>query len=174
MPEIDLREYERAAAGSTVFRGVELELLMETLAAWKERPGEPYILLDLRDGRTLAAFAIMCRASNRDNTYEIRYLCVDRDYRATHGGARIFEMIDEEALRRDHYALLHYETSRKKLDGLGMVKPEDSGYRMIGHIPDFYTEGNDYYLYAKMVYRNPPLPKETRADAPSETPGLSP
>lgn len=167
MPEIDLREYEHAAAGSNVYRGVELELLMETLNAWKERPGDPYILLDLRDGRTLAAFALICRASNRNNTYEIRYLCVDRDYRATIGGARIFEMIDEEVLRRDPYALLQYETSRKKLSGLGQATPEAAGYRMIGHIPDFYAEGNDYYLYARMTYRNPPPPREARADDPA-------
>ncbi|MGB4571705.1 MAG: hypothetical protein WBH97_02670 [Rectinemataceae bacterium] len=173
MPDyIDLSEYEHAAIGCGAYKGVELDLLKETLESWKTDPGDPYILLDLRDGKTLAAFAIICKASGRDSTFEIRYACVDRDFHATAGGVRILEMIEEEAIRRQPQALLQLEISQRKLNCLGSITLEDFGYALIGHIKDFYGEGNDYFMYTKFVYRNPPEKTDKPARHEAAEPGV--
>lgn len=174
MQSIDLTEYERTATTCNALKGIEFDLLKETLASWKESPGRPYILLDLRDGRSLAAFAVISKAQGRDTTFEVRYIVVDRDYRASTGGASILRMIEEEVLRLQPSGLIQIEISRRKLACAGSLSLEDAGYRLIGHIPDFYGEGNDYFMYTKAVYRNPPKKDKPAAhpasQAASETP----
>ena len=60
--------------GVSVTVGVEVDVLHETLLSWKDAPGDPYTVLELRDGKILAAFAIVSRITGRDSTFDIRYL----------------------------------------------------------------------------------------------------
>lgn len=154
--KIDFREFERAASNTGVFKGVEVDILHETLVSWSSSPGNPYTVLELRDGKTLAAFAIVSRSSGRDSTHDIRYIVLDRDYRSTEGGKRILEMIDEDLLAKNSYGVIRLETSGKKLGNLGVECYEASGYRIIGHIAGYYGDDDDYYYLMKTVYRNPP------------------
>lgn len=153
---VDMQEFEKVAMHTGAFKGVEIDLLHETLLSWKSSPGDPYTLLELRDGRTLVAFAIISRISSREATYDIRYIVLDIDYRSTEGGRHLLQMLDEDLLSRNSYAVIRFETSGKKLEILGHQTFEELGYRMIGHIPGYYGEKDDYYYLIKTAYLNPP------------------
>jgi len=157
MPDyVNMQEFEQVASYTGAFKGVEIDLLHETLLSWKSSPGDPYTVLELRDGKTLVAFAIIGRINGRESTFDIRYIVVDRDYKSTEGGKHLLEMLDEDLLKKSSYAVIRLETSGKKLENL---KPEaflEAGYKMIGHIPGYYGQDDDYYYLIKTVYRHPP------------------
>lgn len=160
---VDMQEFERVASNTGVFKGVEIDLLHETLLSWKISPGDPYTVLELRDGKILVAFAIISRINGRESTYDIRYIVVARDYRSTEGGNHLLGLLDEDLLSRNSYAVVRLETSGKKLDNLRPEIFHAAGYKMIGHIPGYYGSDDDYYYLIKTVYRNPPkfsVPKE--------------
>jgi ribosomal protein S18 acetylase RimI-like enzyme len=139
-----------------VFNGVEIDLLHETLLSWQSSPGDPYTVLELRDGKTLAAFAIIGKISGRESTFDIRYIVLDRDYRSSEVGRRLLEMIDVDLLKKGSYAVIRLETSTSKAGNAGAACYEEGGYKVIGHIVGYYGEYDDYYYLMKTIYRNPP------------------
>ncbi len=161
---IDIHELEKAAGRTGVFKAIEIDLLHETLLSWKNSPGDPYTVLELRDGKSLVAFAIISRISGRESTYDIRYLIVDRDYRTTEGGRHLLQLIDDELLANSSYAVIRLESSGLKLLNIGPDTLTEAGYKIIGHIESYYGEDNDYYYLIKTAYRNPP--KFTKPEAP--------
>lgn len=164
---ISLQEFERSASATGIFKGVEIDLLHETLLSWKSSPGKPYTVLELRDGKTLAAYAISCKITGRDSTYDIRYFVVDRDYRHTEGGRHLLALIDQELLKAYPYAVIRAEFSTRKLIGLGAKTLEDAGYRLIGHIKDYHGEGDDYYYFIHVAYRHKPVFEKPELDIDS-------
>jgi ribosomal protein S18 acetylase RimI-like enzyme len=157
MPEsLDIQEFERVASRTGVFKGVEIDLLHETLLSWKESQGDPYTLLELRDGKILAAFALIGKISGRESTFDIRYIVLDRDYRTPQVGKRILEMIDADLLKKGSYAVIRLETSTSKVGNAGSAIYEEGGYKVIGHIAGYYGEYDDYFYLMKTLYRNPP------------------
>ncbi|HOX33224.1 MAG TPA: GNAT family N-acetyltransferase [Spirochaetales bacterium] len=148
---IDAREYEQLARETGVFKDIELDILKESLLVWQKRPGDPYTLLDLRDGRTLAGFALMARAQNTEYSYDIRALCIERAYIGKGVSQRLLEMLEEELLGRESSALIRCELSRRKEDALGRGLFIQAGYSLLGHIADFYEAGDDYFMYAKHI-----------------------
>jgi len=166
---LDIEEFERVASRTGVFNGVEIDLLHETLLSWKSSQGDPYTVLELRDGKNLAAFAIIGRMSGRESTFDIRYIVLDRDYRTAQVGGRILEMIDADLLKKGSYAVIRLETSTSKLENAGVSTYEEGGYRVIGHIIGYYGEHDDYYYLMKTVYRNPPTFTSPPGPPPQET-----
>ena len=156
LENVDMQEFERVASNTGVFKGVEIDLLHETLLSWKSAPGDPYTVLELRDGKILVAFAIISRINGRESTYDIRYLVVDRDYHSTEGGKHLLELLDEDLLNHGSYAVIRLETSGKKLGNFRPEAFQEAGYRMIGHIPGYYGADDDYFYLIKTVYRTPP------------------
>jgi len=155
LPTIDVHEYESLARDSGVYKDIEIEILAETLLAWKSRPGEPHILLDLRDGKFLAGFAILAKAQNTDSAYDIRDFCIDRAYIGKGVGERLIEMLEEETKRLETSALIRLEISRRKEDSLGRGLFLSCGYTLVGHIPDFYGTEDDYFMYLKYIAKAP-------------------
>lgn len=165
---MDTREYETLALQSGAYRDLEIGILKELLGSWREHPGDPNTLLELRDGRTLAGFAIIARARETDMTFDIRALCVDRLYKSKGVGSRLIDMLEEEALTGRRDVLVRIETSQIKEETIGTGLFIEKGYAMIGHIPDFYAPGDDYFIYARHV-RPAPAPAEgTSAPASGE------
>lgn len=169
---IDVREYASLARETGAYKDIELDILEEALLAWQRHPGQPYTLLDLRDGRILAGFAIMSKAPNTDFTYDIRDLCIERAYIGKGVSRRLLEMLEEEARRIEGSAIVRIETSRRKEDSLGRGTFTEAGYSTIGHIVDFYEAGDDYLIYAKHVTREAPpgeewAPEEAAAGLPA-------
>ncbi len=149
----ELKEYRDLARDSEAFKNIELDILGETLKDWLERPGDPHTLLELRDGRLLAGFAIMEKAGNTDFTFDIKAFCVDRAYIGKGVAQRLALMLEEEALARESACILRIETSGRKEASYGPGAFEGSGFALIGHIPAFYGEGDDFFMYAKHLRR---------------------
>ncbi|MCX7026762.1 MAG: hypothetical protein NT061_04560 [Spirochaetes bacterium] len=157
MPEsFNIQEFERAANRTGVFKGVEIDLLHETLLSWLSSPADPYTVLELRDGKTLAAFAIIGRVSGRESTFDIRYIVLDRDYRLPEVGRRLLAMIDDDLLSKGSYAVIRLETSTSKIGNAGAACYEEGGFKVIGHIVGYYGEQDDYYYLMKTVYKSRP------------------
>lgn len=152
---INVREYELLTLETGAYRDIELDILKETLAAWKERPGEPYELIELRDGMTLAGFCLFYRAPNTEYTYDIHTFVVGRDYRNKAVGPRLIELLEEQLLGRGDYAVIRIETSQVKETSVGDGFFIASGFQAIGHIPGFYEAHNDYYIYVRAVSSRP-------------------
>jgi hypothetical protein len=153
---IDASEYEKLARETGSFQDIELDILAETLRSWAESPGDPYTLLELRDGKILAGFALFRREPGTEYSFDIRAFCVDQSYIDSGVGSRLVAIVEEEILKLEATALLRFETSTKKLAAVGETTLPGSGYSLIGHIPDFYAEGDDYYMYARQLTKAEP------------------
>jgi GNAT superfamily N-acetyltransferase len=167
----DLREYEGLAREMGAFKDIELEILKETFSEWRERPGDPYTLLEIRDGKILAGFAVLCREASTDYTFDVRAICVEPSYLGKGVTASVLGMLEEELLRLESSAILRIETSAKKEAAIGLGILAEQGYSLIGHIPDFYEPGDDYFMYAKHLRRAGADPDKGRAAAEGEGKG---
>ena len=148
---INIREYELLSLETGAYRDIELDILKETLATWKEKPGDPFELIELRDGATLAGFCLYYRAPNTDYTFDVHTFVVGRDYRNKAVGPRLVELLEERLLESRNYAVIRTETSKLKEDSVGEGFFQSNGFQTIGHIPAFYDVDNDYYIYVKSV-----------------------
>jgi len=155
-PSYNFKEYELVTSNSGAFTGVEIDLMVEILKDWQKAPGQPYTLLELRDGKTLVAFAIINRVSGRNFTFDIRFIVLDRDYRSTNAIQHLFEMIDEELLKKIPFAVIRVEISSAKRASLGENALENAKYCQIGHIAAYYGEHDDFFFYIKAIFKNPP------------------
>lgn len=153
---INIGEYEAVAVNSTVFKGVEIDLMGEILKEWQKSPGNPYTLLELRDGKTLAAFALLQKTAGRNFTFDIRFLVLDRDYQNSTAMQHLLALIDSELLKKIPFAVIRLEISSRKRDSLGEHVLEDAGYQITGHISKHFGEDDDYLFYLKAIFRNPP------------------
>jgi hypothetical protein len=163
----EAREFESLARETGAFQDIELDILKETISAWREKPGEPYTLLELRDGKTLAGFAVICREASTEYTFDMRAFCIERSYVGKGVAASILGMVEEELLRNEASAILRIEISSSKEAAIGKGVLLERGFSIIGHIPDFYLPGDDYFMYAKHLRRAAPRAdkdegKETR------------
>jgi GNAT superfamily N-acetyltransferase len=149
----EIGEYQDLALGIGIFKDIELDILKETLVAWRERPGDPHTLLEIRDGKILAGFAILCRASNTDFTFDVRAFCIDRGYLGKGVAERLLSMVEEEVLRLEGTGILRLETSSRKVTAIGRGALDAAGYALIGHITGFYGESDDFFMYAKHLKR---------------------
>jgi len=171
---IDIGEYESAAVNSSVYKGVEIDLMAEILKEWEKSPGTPYTLLELRDGRTLAAFALLQKTAGRNFTFDIRFLVLDRDYRNSTAMRHLLALIDSELLKKIPFAVIRLEISSNKRDSLGEHVLEDAGYQLTGYISKHFGEDDDYLFYLKAIFRNPPnfihIDKPFSEESPSALP----
>jgi GNAT superfamily N-acetyltransferase len=149
---IDLREYEGLARETGAYEDIELDILKEAFSAWGKNPGDPYTILELRDGKILAGFAVMRRGETTDYSFDAQAFCVDPSYLGKGVAERLLSMLEEETLRLAPSAILRFETSSKKAGAFGAGTLPGAGYSLIGHIPDFYSPGNDYFMYAKHLH----------------------
>jgi len=174
---INIREYELLTLETGAYRDIELDILKETLAAWKQSPGSPYELIELRDGRVLAGFCLYYHSPNTEHTYDIHTFVVGRDYRNKAVGPRLLELLLDAVLDKVDYAVIRVETSRLKEDAVGDSFYSDNGFQAIGHIPGFYDNENDYYIYVKSVSAEndeDTLDDETNDETGGDTDAASP
>jgi len=166
---INIREYELLSLETGAYRDIELDILKETLAAWKESPGKPFELLELRDGIILAGFCLYYRSPNTDYTFDVHTFVVGRDYRNGAVGPRLMAMLEENLLKTNTYAVIRAETSKVKEQAIAEAFYQNAGFQTIGHIPGFYDSDNDYYIYVKAV--STIKPRESESIAMPREPG---
>jgi ribosomal protein S18 acetylase RimI-like enzyme len=167
---INIREYELVSLETGAYRDIELDILKETLAAWKESPGAPFELIELRDGVILAGFCLYYKAPNTDYTYDVHTFVVGRDYRNRVVGPRLVELLEERLLESRKYAVVRVETSKVKEEAIGDAFFQANGFQTIGHIPAFYDTENDYYIYVKAVSSIPIKAEEPSPGQPDHRP----
>jgi hypothetical protein len=150
---IDLRECRDLLRESGAYTDTELDILDETLAAYSEAPGGAGVLAELRDGKVLAGFALASREEATEFTFSVRAICLGPSYLGTKAAADLLARLEEAVRGNASSSILRVETSSAKSAAFGAASLELAGYFLIGHIPDFYARGNDYFMYAKHLVR---------------------
>jgi GNAT superfamily N-acetyltransferase len=165
----DIREYIELARDMGAFKDIEIDILKETLIAWTERPGDPCSVVELRDGRVLAGFAVFARTQGTDFTWDVRAFCVDSVYRGKGVGQRLADLIEEEILDSTDHGIIRVELSKKKESAVGEGFLLERDFTLIGHIEGFYESNDDYYIYAKHVTIHEPeiMDEPDKGDAAS-------
>ena len=151
---MDTRDYEQLALESGVYKDIELDILIDTLDSWKSRPGSPYSLVEVRDSRDPAGFCLFLRAANTESTFDIHTFLVGRNYRGKGAADKLLELLIEEALSAAPSVMLRIETSSLKESAVESGFYLSRGFETLGHIPNFYGTGNDYWIYARLVTRS--------------------
>jgi len=141
----------RLARETGAFLDIELEMLTESLRDWAGNPGEPYTLVERREGEALEGFALVRREASTEFTFDVTAFCLASSRAVREAGARLLEDVEREALRGEVSAIVRFEMSRRREKAVDRRLLVESGYALIGHIPDFYGPGDDYFMYAKHV-----------------------
>jgi GNAT superfamily N-acetyltransferase len=150
----DLREYEDLARETDAYEDIELDILKEAMETSRRKPGDPYTLLEIRDGKILAGFALLCREAGSGHSFEVRSICVDPAYIGKGVAKALLDKLEEKALGGGDSAILRVEISSTKEKAIGEGVLSSGGYALIGHIPNFYSHDNDYFMYAKHLRPN--------------------
>ncbi len=150
---IDIAEYEELARETGAYKDIELEILKEALSAWRQKPGDPYTLLELRDGKVLAGFAVLYRETGTEHSFDILAICVEPSYIGKSVADRLVALVEEEIQGSESSAILRFETSASKEAAIGSGTMSRHGFALMGHIPDFYAPGDDYFMYARHLNR---------------------
>lgn len=157
---MNLGEYMDLARSIEVYSDIELDILEEALRDCAETADTHRSLIEIRDGRILAGFAILQRAVDTDFTFDIRAFCIDRGYRGKQVAEQLVAMIEEKARGSGPTCILRIETSSRKEAAYGPGLFATAGFSMIGHIADFYGAGDDFYIYAKHLQRKSEVHKD--------------
>jgi hypothetical protein len=165
---VDRREYEALARETGAYKDIEIEILKEAVDSWERKPNDPYTILEIRDGKILAAFLTLRREEGTEYTFTIQAICVDPSYTETGVVAQLLDILETESLKLGESAILRFELSSEKYSALGQGVLESRDYALIGHIPDFYAKGSDYFMYAKIIHRRNPDDGQVRAIAEEE------
>ncbi len=148
----DISEYEYLVLGLQILKDIELDILHETLLAWKQNPGNPYLLTEIRDGKQLAGFCIYYQSPNTEYSFDIHTFCVGVNYKHTQVADALLKQLEDEILKKHAHAVIRVETSQNKEMAIREDFFTKSGFQQIGHIPSYYDLGNDYFIYSKSIY----------------------
>ncbi|HSV56409.1 MAG TPA: GNAT family N-acetyltransferase [Magnetospirillaceae bacterium] len=151
---MDTRELAQLAMESGAYRDIELDILIDTLDSWKAGPGRPYFLVEVQDDRRPAGFCLFKRASDTEFTFDIHTFLVGRQYRCKGPADRLLELVIEEVLLSARSAMIRVEISTIKESAVEPGFFPAHGFGILGHIPDFYSPGNDYWIYARRTSRS--------------------
>jgi len=147
----DITEYEYLVLELQILKEIELDILHETLLTWKQNPGDPYMVTEIRDGKQLAGFCIYYQSPNTEYSYDIHTFCVGVNYRHTQVADDLLYQLEQELLKKHTHAVIRVETSQSKEMAIRENFYFNAGFQKIGHIPSYYELGNDYFIYSKSI-----------------------
>ena len=145
------------------FRSEEIACAIELLdAALAPSDGEPADQRDpddtgyearvavADDGERVLGYACFGATPMTEATYDLYWLVVAEAARGRGIGAKLMTGVEDE-LRQRGAGILRVETS--SLEGQGGARRfyEKTGFRLSGAIPDFYRQGDDLLVFAKVL-----------------------
>jgi len=145
------------------FRSEEIACAIELLdAALAPSDGEPADQRDpddtgyearvavADDGERVLGYACFGATPMTEATYDLYWLVVAENARGRGVGGALVAAVDAE-LKQRGARIIRVETS--SLEGQGGARRfyEKTGFRLAGAIPDFYRQGDDLLVYAKVL-----------------------
>ena len=145
------------------FRSEEIACAIELLdAALAPSDGEPADQRDpddtgyearvavADDGERVLGYACFGATPMTEATYDLYWLVVAENARGRGVGGALVAAVDAE-LKQRGARIVRVETS--SLEGQGGARRfyEKTGFRLAGAIPDFYRQGDDLLVYAKVL-----------------------
>jgi ribosomal protein S18 acetylase RimI-like enzyme len=102
------------------------------------------------EGEHVLGYACFGATPMTEATYDLYWLVVAENARGRGVGGALVVAVDEE-LKQRGARIIRVETS--SLEGQGGARRfyEKTGFRLAGAIPDFYRQGDDLLVYAKVL-----------------------
>jgi len=102
------------------------------------------------DGESVLGYACFGATPMTEATYDLYWLVVAENARGRGVGGALVAAVDAE-LKQRGARIIRVETS--SLEGQGGARRfyEKTGFRLAGAIPDFYRQGDDLLVYAKVL-----------------------
>jgi ribosomal protein S18 acetylase RimI-like enzyme len=102
------------------------------------------------EGEHVLGYACFGATPMTEATYDLYWLVVAENARGRGIGGALVVAVDEE-LKQRGARIIRVETS--SLEGQGGARRfyEKTGFRLAGAIPDFYRQGDDLLVYAKVL-----------------------
>jgi ribosomal protein S18 acetylase RimI-like enzyme len=83
-------------------------------------------------------------------TYDLYWIAVDKSKHRGGVGKKLMKFTEEEIVRRGG-AMLLIETSSQETYGGTIQFYEQTGYELVGKIPEYYKPGDDKLIFAKRL-----------------------
>lgn len=134
---------------SAFFTEEEVACVHELLDIYLHRPGQrEYTFLSCEDGNRVVGFACYGPTPLTKATFNLYWICVDRDDRKHGVGSSLLANI-EDRVRQHGGSLLLVETSSQPAYVPARRFYSAHGFHRVARIQDFYSEGDDLLVYSK-------------------------
>jgi len=148
-----MSEYVELAREVGVFKDIELDILEGTLETLSEQRTRANTLIEVRDGLTLAGFALYAPIPLTEHSFEVSWFVVDQRL-LKHGIAQmLLKELKEKILSSNTDAVLRIDTTTRRLSCYPDHFLEDSDFLLIGKIQNFYESENDFLMYSSYIFK---------------------
>jgi len=138
------------ARRAEVFTPDEEATVLELFDAYMQSTDSGYAFLSARADGELAGFACWGSTPLTEGTYDLYWICADRDRREQGVGRRLFQAV-ETAVRVHHGRMIVIETSTGDAYLPAVRFYEHMGCRLAARITDYYRPGEDLLVYVKNI-----------------------
>ena len=148
-----MQTYLDLAEATGAFAPMELEVLKDVLEDHIGFPEIGYTIFDERVDDKIAGFIIFGRAPLTAYGWDIYWLAVDKGYQGKGYGKRLIQKVEKYVLGQMEKVILRVETSSQNMYAHARNLYMKQGFKEVGRIQDFYSEGDDNIIY----YKNLPV-----------------
>ena len=150
------RAEDREAIGeiarrAEVFNPEEEETVFELFDAYLQSRDSGYEFFSAKVEQRLAGFACWGATPLTEGTYDLYWICADRERRERGIGRALFEAV-EAAVRARYGRMIVIETSAAEIYLPAAHFYERMGCRQAARIPDYYRPGEDLLVYVKYLF----------------------
>lgn len=144
-----MQQYLDLATSTGAFTSVELEVLEGVLDDYLHFPSEGYIIFDERIGAEVIGFIVFARSPLTAYGWDIYWLAVRKEYQGKGYGKLLVQRVEGHIQDRMKKAILRVETSSQNLYAHARNLYMKLGFKRVGVIEDFYSEGDDNIIFYK-------------------------
>jgi ribosomal protein S18 acetylase RimI-like enzyme len=133
-----------------VFNPEEEATVLELFDAYIQTSDSGYVFLSARAGDDLAGFACWGSTPLTEGTYDLYWICAERDRREQGVGRKLFQAV-EDSVRALRGRMIVIETSTGDAYLPAVRFYEHMGCRQAARITDYYRPGEDLLVYVKYL-----------------------
>ena len=148
------------ARRADVFNPEEEATVLELFDAYIQTSDSGYVFLSARAGDSLAGFACWGSTPLTEGTYDLYWICADRDRRERGVGRRLFQVVEASVRRPARPDDRHRDQHRRCLPSRCSFL-RAYGCRQAARITDYYRPGEDLLVYVKYLSSSTELARIT-------------
>lgn len=147
----DVDDILRIAASEPLFTAQEAACVDELLTDYLGKADHGgYYFLTAEDNGRVVGFACYGPTALTDGTYDLYWICVDRESAGKGIGTAMMHRAEAE-IARSNGRLIIVETSGTPAYAPTRAFYEHLGYRRVASVPNYYRAGDDLVIYTRPV-----------------------